>query len=103
MGNISIDAYLYVAGALFCIGLAIAIAKKNAILVLMGIELMLNATNINLVAFSQYDTEKLQGQMFVLFIFVVVVSETVVALAIIQKLYHHYKTIHLNEIHKLKG
>ncbi|GGD70757.1 MAG: NADH-quinone oxidoreductase subunit NuoK [Emticicia sp.] len=99
---IAIQNYLVISALLFSIGLAIAVTKRNAILILMGIELMLNAVNLNLVAFSQYDPNRLQGQMFVLFIMVVAAAEITVALAIILKLYDYFKNLDLDEINSLK-
>ncbi|MFN3590512.1 MAG: NADH-quinone oxidoreductase subunit NuoK, partial [Spirosomataceae bacterium] len=87
--------YLLTAAMLFSLGLATSLLKKQAIFVLMGIELMLNAVNINFVAFSQYDPNFLQGQMFSLFVIVVAAAEVTVALAIVIRLYSHYKTTRL--------
>ncbi len=94
--------YLFLSAALFSIGLAVAITKRNAIVVLMGIELMLNAANVNLVVFSQHDP-KLQGQAFALFVMVVAAAESVVGMAIILKVYQHFKTIHLDQISDLNA
>lgn len=99
---IPLDHYLFLSAALFCIGTAILLTKRNAIVALMGVELMLNAANINLVAFSQYDS-RLQGQMFALFIIVIAATEAAVALAIILKAYSYFKTADLDEINELKG
>ena len=99
---ISIQNYLVVSALLFSIGLAVSVTKRNAILILMGIELMLNAVNLNLVAFSQYDPNRLQGQMFALFIIVVAAAEVTVALAIILKIYDYFKNLDLDEINSLK-
>jgi NADH-quinone oxidoreductase subunit K len=99
---LSLNHFLFVSAALFSIGLIIIITKRNAIVVLMGIELILNAANINLVAFSRYD-QHLQGQMFALFIIAIAACEAAVALAIIVKVYRYFKTVNLDEINKLKG
>lgn len=80
---IAIQNYLVISALLFSIGLAVTVTKRNAILILMGIELMLNAVNLNMVAFSQYDPNRLQGQMFALFIMVIAAAEVTVALAIL--------------------
>lgn len=94
--------YFFILSAfLFSLGLVIVITKKNAIVVLMGIELMLNAANINFVAISQTDV-KLSGQFFSLFVIVVAACEVAVALAIILKLYKHFATVELDQINKLK-
>ncbi len=99
---IAIQNYLVISVLLFSIGLAVAVTKRNAILILMGIELMLNAVNWNLVAFSQYDPNRLQGQMFALFIMVVAAAEVTVALAIILKIYDYFKNLDLDKINSLK-
>ena len=100
---IPVEHYIIISAALFCIGIVAVITKKNAIVVLMGIELMLNAANINLVAFSQMDGGLLQGQFFALFVMVIAASEAAVGLAIILKVYNYYKTTALDEINELKG
>ena len=99
---IPIQNYLIISALLFSIGLAVAVTKRNAVLILMGIELMLNAVNLNLVSFSQYDPNRLQGQMFALFVMVIAAAEVTVALAIILKIYDYFKNIDLDEINQLK-
>ena len=99
---IYIQNYLIIGAVLFSIGLAVAVTKRNAILVLMGIELMLNAVNLNLIAFSQYDPNRLQGQMFALFVMVIAAAEITVALAIILKIYDYFKNIDLEATNELK-
>ncbi len=94
---------LIVAALLFSLGLAIVVVKRHAIVVLMGVELMLNAANLNLVAFSQYDPDRLQGQMMTLFVLVVAAAEAAVALAIVLQVYRHYRTVQLDEINDLEG
>jgi NADH:ubiquinone oxidoreductase subunit K len=98
-----LENFLFIAAALFSIGMMIVMTKKNVIVVLMGIELILNAANINLVAFSQYDGRLIQGNMFALFVIVIAAAEAAVALAIILKVYHHFGTANLDEIDQLKG
>jgi NAD(P)H-quinone oxidoreductase subunit 4L len=93
--------YLFISAALFSIGIAIVITKRNIIVVLAGIELILNAANINLVAFSTQDG-MIKGQLFALFIMVVAAAEATVALAIVVQVYRHFKTSNLDEINKLK-
>lgn len=102
MNMIPLEHYLFVAAALFCIGLAIAITKRHFIGMLLGIELMLNAVNINLIAFSRYDPEKLSGQLFALFVIVVAAAEVTVALAIILRVYGHYNTVDPDKVSDLK-
>lgn len=98
-----INNFLLLGALLFSIGLAVVVTKRNAILVLMGIELMLNAVNLNLVAFSQNDPDRLQGQLFALFVIVIAAAEVTVALAIILKVYAYYKTIDLTKVDELKN
>ncbi|GAB3756600.1 NADH-quinone oxidoreductase subunit NuoK [Spirosoma pomorum] len=102
MQAINSHLFLLVGAALFSIGLAIVLLKRHAIVVLMGIELMLNAVNINLVAFSQYDSDRLQGQMLALFVMVVAAAESAVALAIVLQVYRHFRTVQLDKLNELK-
>lgn len=92
---------LLTAAALFSIGLAVVLTKRHAVVVLMGIELMLNAVNLNLIAFSQYDPDRLQGQLFSLFVMVVAAAEAAVALALIIQVYRHARTVQMDELNEL--
>ena len=94
---------LYLAAFLFCIGLAIVIIKRNAIMVLMGIELMLNASNLNLVALNHQHGGSQDGHVFALFVIIVAVCEAAVGLAIILSVYRHFQTSVPDEISELKG
>lgn len=102
MEPISSGILLLVAAALFSIGLAVVLVKRHAVVVLMGVELMLNAVNLNLVAFSQYDPDRLQGQLFSLFVIVVAAAEAAVALSMIIQVYRHFRTVRLDELTDLK-
>ncbi|GAA0894174.1 NADH-quinone oxidoreductase subunit NuoK [Fulvivirga kasyanovii] len=99
----AIEHYFILSAILFCIGMAVIITKKNAIVVLMGVELILNAANINFIAISQLDNIKLGGQFFALFVIVVAAAEAAVGLAIILKIYKYFSTTNLDEINQLKG
>ena len=99
---IPIEHYMLISASIFCIGLVITIVKRNAIMILIGIELILNAANINLVAFSQGD-QQLNGQLMSLFIIVVAVAESAVALAIILKVFQYYNSSDLDELKELKN
>jgi NAD(P)H-quinone oxidoreductase subunit 4L len=99
---ITLTDFLVVSAALFCTGLFIILSKRNAIQVLIGIELMLNAANLNLVAFSKYDKINNGGQIFTLFSITLAAATTAVALAIILNVYKRYKTIDPNKVDELK-
>jgi NADH:ubiquinone oxidoreductase subunit K len=103
MEKIPLEHFLILAAALFSIGLIIVITKKNVIMVLMGIELLLNAANINFIAFSRYDPVYLRGQVFSVFIIVIAAAEAAIALAIIMKVFARFRSLDLNDINRLKG
>lgn len=97
--------YLLVAALVFAIGLAGALTRRNAILVLIGIELMLNAANLNLVAFWRYSPhpELLTGMMFAVFSIAVAAAEAAVGLGLVIALYRHAHTADLDQINRMKG
>ena len=97
--------YLLVSALLFCIGLAGVLTRRNAIVVLIGVELMLNAANLNFIAFWRYspNPEALHGVMFVIFAIAVAAAEAAVGLALIIAIYRHYKTSNVDEVKELKG
>jgi NADH-quinone oxidoreductase subunit K len=96
--------YLVVAAALFCIGLYGVLSRRNAIGILMGIELMLNAVNINLVAFWRYVTPTASaGQVFAIFAFTVAAAEAAVGLALIIAIYRSRDTVIVEDIDLLRG
>jgi NADH:ubiquinone oxidoreductase subunit K len=97
------DYLLYLGAFLFCTGLAIVIIKRNAIMVLLGLELMLNASNLNLVALNQQHGPGQDGHVFALFIIIVAVCEAAVGLAIILRVYKYFQTSVPDEIAELKG
>jgi NADH:ubiquinone oxidoreductase subunit K len=99
---IGLNDFMLVSVGLFCIGLFIIVSKKNAIQILIGIELMLNAAILNLVAFGKYDRANNGGQMFALFAIVLAAATTAVALAIILNVYRRYKTINPDKINQLR-
>jgi NADH-quinone oxidoreductase subunit K len=97
--------YLLVSALLFSVGLAGALTRRNAILVLVGIELMLNAANLNFIAFWRYgpNPEALTGIMFAIFAIGVAAAEAAVGLALIISIYRHYKTTNLDQIDSMRG
>ena len=95
--------YLTLAAAVFCIGLYGVLARKNAVAILMGIELMLNAVNINLVAFWHYNTPtQASGQMFAIIVFAVAAAEAAVGLALIISIYRRKNTVVAEDIDLMK-
>ena len=97
--------YLILSAFLFAIGLAGALTRRNAIMVLIGIELMLNAANLNFIAFWRFSEhpEALTGILFVIFSIAVAAAEAAVGLALIIAIYRHYKTTNVDEMKSLKG
>jgi NADH-quinone oxidoreductase subunit K len=103
MTSVPLSAYLVLALILFCIGLYGALTKKNTVIVLISIELMLNAVNINLVAFSKFGmTPAITGQVFSLFTMTIAAAEAAVGLAILMALYRNRKTVHIDEMNTMK-
>src|SRR5690554_2263885 len=101
--EIPLSAYLTLALILFCIGLFGALTKRNIILILLSIELMLNAVNINLVAFSKYGfLPKMDGQIFTLFVMTVAASEVAVGIALLMVLFRQRGSLYIQEITSLK-
>jgi NADH-quinone oxidoreductase subunit K len=97
--------YLTLSAMLFAIGLAGALTRRNSIMVLIGIELMLNAANLNFIAFWRFGSnpQALTGVMFVIFSIGVAAAEAAVGLALIIAIYRHYKTTDVDKITDMKG
>ena len=99
---IQLHHYLLISGALFSLGIFGVLTRRNAINVLMGVELILNAANLNLVAFSRYISTDIDGQLFAIFVIVVAAAEAAVALAIVLNLYRILNTVNLDQADTLK-
>jgi len=95
--------YLGVGALLFLLGLFLVLTRRNAVMALMGVELMLNAANVNFVGFSRYDQIDLDGQMAALFVIVLAAAEVAVGLALILNLYRRKNSIDLGDATELKG
>src|ERR1041384_2125140 len=97
--------YLMLSAFLFSIGLAGALTRRSAILVLIGIELMLNAANLNFIAFWRFSAhpEALTGVMFVIFSIAIAAAEAAVGLALIIAIYRHYKTTDVAKVSSMRG
>ena len=108
MMTITLEHYLIVSGLVFGIGTTVALAKRNVIAVLMGIELMLNAVNLSIIAFSRFSAafapgeEPLTGHTFVVFVLTVAAAEAAVALAMAVLIYRHRETVDVDRINVMR-
>ncbi len=100
--TVGLTHYLVVAAILFSLGVLALATRRNAILMLMGIELILNAANINLVAFSRYQAMNLHGHVTAVFVIILAAVEAAVALAIVLHIYRQHQTVNADRISKLK-
>jgi NADH-quinone oxidoreductase subunit K len=100
---IGLTPYLVVSAALFSLGMMAVLTRKNAVNVLMGIELILNSANLNLVAFSRFSAANVNGQVFAVFVIVVAAAEVAVALAIVLSMYRLVHSVNLDKADTLKG
>ncbi|MEO0900114.1 MAG: NADH-quinone oxidoreductase subunit NuoK [Bacteroidota bacterium] len=98
-----ISLFLLLGIFLFVSGFFIVLTRQNVIMALMGVELMLNAANLNFIAFSQYDRLELDGQMGALFVIVLAAAEIAVGLAIVINVYKRYQTIRLDKLNQLSN
>jgi NADH:ubiquinone oxidoreductase subunit K len=100
-----LSGYLLFSAVLFCVGLAGALMRRNAIIVLIGVELMLNAGNVNFIAFWRFSPhpEALTGIMFVLFSIAIAAAEAATGLALIIAIHRHYRTTNLDQMDSMKG
>lgn len=101
--QVGLNEYLTLAAVLFVCGLVCMATKRNSIGVLMGVELVLNGANLNLVAFSKYGTLGLDGQIMALFVIVLAAAEAAVALAIVLNFYNNHLTIDVDQADELKN
>jgi NADH-quinone oxidoreductase subunit K len=99
--NVGLEHYLVVSVVLFCLGLLGVIVRRNLLIMYMGLELMLNAANLALVAFSRFNNN-LDGQVFVFFIITVAAAEVSVGLALIVALYRKRQTAHVEDLTLMK-
>jgi NADH-quinone oxidoreductase subunit K len=94
--------FLILSGLLFSFGIFAVLTRRNAIMVLMGIELILNAANINFVAFSRYVTTSLDGHVVAIFVIILAAAEAAIMLAIVLNIYQNFNTVNVDEINQLK-
>jgi NADH-quinone oxidoreductase subunit K len=100
---ITLQSYLIISAALFCCGLYTVMTRRNGVAVLMGVELILNAANINFVAFAYYLSRVMGGQIFAIFVIVLAAAESAVALAIFLRLYANTGSVEVDIADQLKG
>ena len=97
----NLESYLFISSMLFCLGVFGVITRRNAIAVLMGVELILNAANINFVAFAKFNGMNMDGHIFGLLVIVLAAAEAAVALAIIINIYNNMDTINVDDVAEL--
>jgi NADH-quinone oxidoreductase subunit K len=102
MLNVGLTHFLIISVVLFSLGMYGVITRKNAIMVLMGIELILNSANINFIAFAKFGNFGLQGQIMALFVIVLAAAEAAIALAIVINIYKTITNINVDEIDSLR-
>jgi len=104
MSSVGLEHYLLIGALLFVCGILCMALKRNAIGVLMGVELVLNGANVNFVAFSRYNPAfAVEGQIFALFTIVMAAAEAAVALAIVMNFYNNHVTVDVDTAEELKG
>lgn len=101
MPEIGLNHYLTLSAILFSLGFFGVMTRKNAVVVLMGVELILNAANINLIAFGKYNGT-LNGVMFSMFVIILAAAEAAVALAIVLNIYNTFRTVDVSEIDTMR-
>lgn len=100
--SIGLTHYLVLAAILFSLGIFGIITRKNAVLVLMGLELVLNSANINFIAFAKFGGLNIQGHVAAIFVIILAAAEVAVALAIVLNIYQNYHHVNIDEVDKLK-
>jgi NADH-quinone oxidoreductase subunit K len=100
--QVGLEHFLVVSTILFSLGIYGIVTRKNAVMVLMGIELILNAANINFVAFSKYGNLGINGQIVALFVIILAAAEAAIALAIVLNVYKTFANVNVDEIDNLK-
>jgi len=100
--EIGLTHYLIVSAILFALGLYGIVSRKHAVMVLMGLELILNAANINFIAFARYGRMNIDGQIAAIFVIILAAAEAAVALAILLNIYQHFKHVNVDEVKEMK-
>jgi NADH-quinone oxidoreductase subunit K len=100
--EVGLTHYLIVSALLFSLGLFGVVTRKNAVMVLMGLELILNSANINFIAFSRYGTLGIDGQVIAVFVIILAAAEAAIALAIVLNIFKRFNTVNVDEVTTLK-
>jgi NADH-quinone oxidoreductase subunit K len=100
---VGLEHYLMLSAFIFSTGVLVMITKRNAVGILIGVELLLNAANVNLIAFSRYQVGDLNGQLTALFVIVLAAAEAAVAIAIFVNIYNNFATIDVDRADLMKG
>jgi NADH-quinone oxidoreductase subunit K len=100
--HVSLQHFLIVGAVLFSLGLFAVVTRRNAIMVLMGIELILNSANINFLAFSRYNALQIDGQMAAIFVIILAAAEAAIGLAIVLNIFKNFNTVNVDEISSMK-
>jgi NADH-quinone oxidoreductase subunit K len=102
MTSVGLYHFLVLSSLLFSLGIFGIITRKNAVMVLMGLELILNSANINFIAFARFGNFGFNGQMIALFVIILAAAEAAIALAIVLNIYKNFATVNVDEIDKLR-
>ncbi|HKI78555.1 MAG TPA: NADH-quinone oxidoreductase subunit NuoK [Ignavibacteriaceae bacterium] len=102
MMHIGLNHFLIISSLLFCLGIFGVVTRRNAVMVLMGIELILNSANINFIAFARYGNFGFHGQLYALFVIVLAAAEAAIALAIVLNIYKIFSNVNVDEIDTLR-
>lgn len=100
--EVGLNHFLVVSSLLFSMGIYAVVTRKNAVMVLMGIELILNSANINFIAFSRFGNFGFEGQLIALFVIVLAAAEAAIALAIVLNIYKNLATVNIDEADSLR-
>ena len=103
MGDLSLGHFVVLAAILFALGLFCVVTRRNAIGILMGIELILNSANVNYVAFARYGNAGYDGQIFAIFVIMLAAAEAAIGLAIVLGIYRSFETIDVEATDRLRG
>ncbi len=100
--EVNLTHYLFISAILFALGIFGVVTRKNAVMVLMGIELILNSSNINFIAFSRYGGMNMDGQLAAVFVIILAAAEAAIALAIVLNIFQRFNTVNVDEVSRLK-